>query len=193
MISFTSLISILAGLVTITGGIVAVWHYIQSQRRSKPLPTTSPHIVELIKGGHYNEALLLIKQALNTHPNDASIYVNKAWALNGLKEYEHALENCELAILKSLDNPTIRAAACRQKARSLNHLRRYEEALKVSNDAIRLDSPASAYAHYHKSVALNKLGRRSEALKACDQALLLSPNDNDLRALVMQQKALALK
>jgi tetratricopeptide (TPR) repeat protein len=62
-----------------------------------------------------------------------------------------------------------------QEAYILNFFKRYEEALAVCEQALRLN-PNDAYAFLHKGNALFGLDRNAEALEAYQQAIRLDPN-----------------
>ncbi len=66
----------------------------------------------------------------------------------------------------------------KNKGNVLVGLWRYEEALAVLDEALRL-RPDHADAWYNKGLALAELGRHEEALAAYEQALRLRPNDAD--------------
>jgi len=195
MDGFSALVAVLAGLVTITGGIVAVWRYLRVRQRRESLQVSAPRLTDLNAGGHHHEALILSEQAIRSDPQDALAYVNKGWALNALGKHQKALQACEQAILLSLNAPIIRAAACRHKAWALNGLGNHYQALQACNDAIRLQPgvAANAYTYVTKSGALNGLGRPQEALQVCEEALRLYPEDDNLKAAIAKQKDAALK
>ena len=66
-------------------------------------------------------------------PNSARAFTNKAWALNGLKKYDEALECSDKAL--GLDIGPFNHFALNNKAAALNGLKKYEDALKCSDKA----------------------------------------------------------
>jgi tetratricopeptide (TPR) repeat protein len=60
------------------------------------------------------------------------------------------------------------------KGNDLGYLKKYDEAIKAYDEAIRLDSN-NVLAWYTKGIALDNMGKYDEAIKASDEAIRLDP------------------
>jgi tetratricopeptide (TPR) repeat protein len=97
----------------------------------------------------------------------------QADALQQRKKYAESLIAYNWALdLNSGSDPNVYSA----KSDVLYKLKRYEEAISVCEQAIRLD-PYNAVAYDHKGNTLEKLERYEEAISAYEQAIRLDPNN----------------
>ncbi|MEW5759201.1 MAG: tetratricopeptide repeat protein [Candidatus Thermoplasmatota archaeon] len=108
--------------------------------------------------GKFNEALLLIQNALEYSNELIPAYHIKGALLNLLGRYEESIE-CYNEILRINKDDKI---ALTSKAIALCQLERFNEALETCNLAIQLD-PSSASAWSTKGDILRGLGRYDEA------------------------------
>ncbi len=149
----------------------------------------------------YEEALAACEQAIQLDPKLATAYNTKGSILVMLNRYEGALTAFEQALQldpnliaaynlrkKILDvrkglgevlapiqrNQRLAAAYC-TKGRQLCNLKRYQEALTITEQAIRLN-PHNASIYNLKGDVLNNLKRYQQALDAYEQAIQLDPN-----------------
>src|SRR6266702_1330841 len=149
----------------------------------------------------YEEALAAYEQAIQLDPKLATAYNTKGSILVMLNRYEGALTAFEQALQldpnliaaynlrkKILDvrkglgevlapiqrNQRLAAAYC-TKGRQLCNLNRYQEALTITEQAIRLN-PHNASIYNLKGDVLNNLKRYQQALDAYEQAIQLDPN-----------------
>jgi tetratricopeptide (TPR) repeat protein len=147
-------------------------------------PTRNPESFVNEAGALFNEgkltqAIAAYQQALQTDPDNPSLYLSLAKAQIYLNEYEAALENSERALLLNNQNPVAYAL----KAWALDYLGRYTEAEGAVQQALQLD-PNNALAHaVHAQVLMDKatvgqgdIGTVERASEASKTALALDPN-----------------
>jgi tetratricopeptide (TPR) repeat protein len=133
----------------------------------------------LFNEGKLTQAIAAYQQALQTDPDNPSLYLSLAKAQIYLNEYEAALENSERALLLNNQNPVAYAL----KAWALDYLGRYTEAEGAVQQALQLD-PNNALAHaVHAQVLMDKatvgqgdIGTVERASEASKTALALDPN-----------------
>ncbi len=145
-----TLISILAGIVTITTGVVALVRYLQ--RRQRNVLSLSAWSLNMAK--KYQEAISVCEEALRKNPKDASAYENLSWALNALGRHPEALEASDRAI-------AIKASAGAYNNRGW--------AFQAMGHSLFID-PGFVPAYKGKGKVLQRQGKLTEAQQAFEQA-----------------------
>ncbi len=124
-----------------------------------------------------DEALECVEKALQIHKEDPLGWNIKGDLLHDLGKYEEALEAYENSI-KYSDEYELPESLL-DKVEVLNHLERNEEALKIVNESLALDSK-NPNAWDLKSDILNDLEKHEEALEAAEKGLSFDPEHGDL-------------
>ena len=166
---FATLISVLAGIVTIGGGIAAASRYLHARHRkvARPRKMESPHYLNLNLAGQHQQAVGACWEALHQNPQNDDAYVNLSWALNALERHQEALDASDEAIKLNESAP-----AYTNRGWALQALKHYSQALRAHEKALALDSNF-APAYKGKGDDLWGLGQLEQALAAYDHALLL--------------------
>ncbi|NER39731.1 MAG: tetratricopeptide repeat protein [Oscillatoria sp. SIO1A7] len=120
----------------------------------------------------YEEALAVLKKAIEFDPNNAKAWTYQGRALGATEHYEEALDS--LGKAAEFDEDFVSAWAYRGLA--LENLERHEEALSSYDKAIEID-PKYAWAWAYRGDVLEQLERYEEALASYDRATELDPND----------------
>jgi tetratricopeptide (TPR) repeat protein len=162
---FVTFISVLAGIVTIVGGIAGFLRYLHTRHRKvmSPYLVMSPYFLNLNLAGRHQEALDAGDQAINLKET-APAYTNRGWALQALKHYSQALQAHEKAL--ALD-PNF-APAYKGKGDDLFALGDWDHALVAYDHTLLLD-PGFAPAYKGKGDVLQKQGRFQEAQQAYEK------------------------
>ncbi len=127
----------------------------------------------------YEDALAACEEAIMLEPNDENveIWATRSEALFHLGEYVEAVVSFNRVIQES---PNYSLAIARQCA-SHFHLDRYQEAVDLCEQALRIDgnwgNDSPAFAWYYRGLALRQLGRLETALASFEQAITLEPED----------------
>jgi len=131
---------------------------------------TSNMAMTLSMLGRRDEALVLFDKACALNPADWQIRNSRGSLLLQLDRAEEALVNFEqaLSMAPHFDFRLNRGVALAQ-------LRRFVEAIREF-DAVLVQQPGQADAHFNRGNALTGLGRVEEAIAAYDRALALRPN-----------------
>jgi len=116
----------------------------------------------LIDDKRYDDALKIIEEVKEEHPNYACIYNSATRVYYRLKELDKALENISQCI--QMDNKN--AESYYFKGLILNDLSRFEEAKNSVYEAIKLNPSVAKYYH--------QMARSYQGLKDFDSALLYS-------------------
>jgi tetratricopeptide (TPR) repeat protein len=140
------------------------------------------------------QAVALIRNAIELNANIAPAHSNLGNALTDLKRPAEALASCDRAIALM---PDFAQAHC-NRGNALRDLKRPAEALASYDRAIAL-IPDFAVAHSNRGNVLTDLKRPAEALASCDRAIALMPGyaeahnnrGNALRDLKRPAEALA--
>jgi protein O-GlcNAc transferase len=118
------------------------------------------------------EAADLLRRAVASRPNDASVANNYSKVLTELQRFDDALASYNrLLKLKPeySEGHNSRGVVLQKLGRSAEALASYERALQLK--------PEYPQAYYNRGVALRALNRLEEALASYEQALALRPND----------------
>lgn len=134
--------------------------------------------------GNNEDAISECEQALRVNGNwgnttPATAWYNRGLAFSKLTQNKQAITSFERAILIKPNY----SLAFAQKCRTLTDLKRYEDAIKACDRAIKNkkngdwgeSNPLIAYKY--KAEALTKLGRLDEAIDNYKEALEINPND----------------
>lgn len=124
-----------------------------------------------------SEALVFIEKAIRLDEKSPLSWDIKGDLLHGFGKYEEALDAYENAI-KNSDEDEL-SESLLDKAETLGHLERDEDALKIINQALELD-PENPNGWDMKSDVLNELGRYDEALQAAEKGLSFDEEHVDL-------------
>lgn len=114
----------------------------------------------------------VVKEALERHPDDPTLLLERALALGKQKQYKEQL----LVVRRALALTPEDHLGCEIEAVALSHLGQPEEALEALERALVLDAHC-ALAWGKQAGILRELDRLPEALAAADQALSLDPSD----------------
>ncbi|GHO88644.1 tetratricopeptide repeat protein [Dictyobacter formicarum] len=104
-------------------------------------------------------------------PSRTTLYINRSWAWLCLREYEHALADCEQAIKL---NDQI-AMAYNNRAAAYLGLNRYQDAIRDAQHAIQLDDKLWL-AYCNRGCALSRLKANEQAVKDFDLCIEQQPN-----------------
>jgi tetratricopeptide (TPR) repeat protein len=127
-----------------------------------------------LQNGDYDEAVRLLRRALEREPHSAEMHVNFGVALHGLNRPADALEQFEKAIALEPG----RAEAHFNRGRALHELDRAAEAGECYRRALVL-RPDHANAHNNLGNILLTLNRPREAIGCIEAALALQPDYAD--------------
>lgn len=143
------------------------------------------HYLGVIKyqKGRHQEAVDLIKKAINLDKNNAEAHSNLGLALHGNGRHQLALDSYARALALNPRHPD----AFNNRGNVRRDLHRFEEALADYDSALAL-RPRFAQALAARADVLNRLGRTQDALDAIDHALALqaTPELHNARGTVLQ-------
>ncbi len=128
--------------------------------------------IVLAQQGNYNDAVVLLRQALDSRPGTVELHCNLGVALLTLERGEEAAEHFAKALAL---NPQL-AEAHNGLGLAEAQLGRREEALGHLRRAVAI-RPDFAEAHANIGLALRELGRYEEARAAGEKAIATSPNN----------------
>ena len=135
---------------------------------------------ELSKNGSYKEAVQAFGVATQIEPGNKAAWINKATALDRLKEHDEAISSYmkALEILnKTLQADPQNSTIWTEKGLLLHNVDLPEEAVKAFDNATNFD-PKNEMAWKMSGVILaSELHRYNEAIEAFDSALQIEPND----------------
>ncbi|MBW2039258.1 MAG: tetratricopeptide repeat protein [Deltaproteobacteria bacterium] len=143
----------LIGIVLVILMGLVVWSLVSTQYKWK----YSDSGLAEYKKGNFQEAIENYARAIESNPDDASLYNNRGLAYAGLKEYEKAISDYDKAIeLK----PDYAVAYCNRglsyfKKGSWGNKDPYKRAISDFSKAIELD-PDYVDAYYNRGLAYNK-------------------------------------
>jgi len=143
--------------------------------------------VTLVKQGNYQEAVHILTDYLDGHPNKTEAWNEKGFALEQLKYFDHAL----ICYEKALEIKPDFVAAWVNLGNLLARRNLIEEALRAYNRALKID-PNSMYALMNKFQVLYKMHRYDEALTVLDIAIKHDPENPKLwfyRGFILSTKA----
>ena len=126
----------------------------------------------LIDEKRYDEAIKLIDEIKEKHPNFACIYNSATRIYYRLKEFENALNSIDICI--KLDNKN--AESYYFKGLILNDLERYEEAKNSIYEAIKLN-PSQAKYYYQMARSYKGLNDFQSALLYSKEAIEINQDD----------------
>lgn len=128
--------------------------------------------------GRASEAVENFRAAEKLAPTGLSADRRKTYAeaLRQTRQYEAALEQCELALKMSPRNPSVRLV----KGQILMDTQQFPAAASLFQE-VTAQQPRNAYAWASLARALTASDRRAEAYKPYRQALEITPKDDDLR------------
>jgi tetratricopeptide (TPR) repeat protein len=143
--------------------------------------------------GKYDEAIRCFDKAIEIDPEDPTAWYNKGVSLSILKEYLKAIECLDKAIGADPRERTLwyrkgvhhtaafsRADPFNIKAKALDHLGEYDDAIKSYDKVIEIE-PRNVEAHYSKGHILGQLGKYDEAIRCFDKAIEIEPRNVDAR------------
>jgi len=131
---------------------------------------------QLIKLGHYSEAITAFYDVLKLNPKHDNTYYNLGVCFEKLEQYDKALENFrqEFAI-----DPEDQDASYRI-ARLLVQMRHYHQALKVLNGYISHQGIKRGKAYFYRAIAHNATGDRKRARADLLLAMRLGENEKKI-------------
>lgn len=127
--------------------------------------------VLLSQAGRSDEALPLLKRAIDESPSQASLHFHYAAALEDAGRHDLAICHLQTALQLKPHFPE----ASVQLGGQLQTQGRYEDALPVCRQAVQ-QAPNEPAAHYHLGTVLFHLGQPSEALTSLTEACRLDPD-----------------
>ncbi|CAD8074285.1 unnamed protein product [Paramecium primaurelia] len=122
----------------------------------------------------YDEAILILDQAININPNNQLAIWCKAASLRMLGQYKKAIIWADKSLL--LDPKHSFSLYC--KAACLRMLDKYDEAILWANKALAID-PKDCFALSCKGSSLRLMKRFNEAIKVINASLTINPNHFD--------------
>ena len=153
------------------------------------LPTTRerypPLVYSLVRLDRYDEAIEMLRQALQRDPNNAELYNNLAFAYVHTERYVEAVEACKRAIdllgetgeayKQGLQNRNeVLSHAYKNLGNAYNGSKQYDEAAGALRYATRIE-PTNAAAHFNLGLALYNARRYPEAIEAYKAVVNLRP------------------
>ena len=126
--------------------------------------------VLFIQTGQLDQAIALIRRAVEIQPRVAIAHGNLSNALNSLGRHDEALISADRAIALKPDF----AEAHGNRGLALHQLGRTGEALKAYERVVKLKPDARA--HYNRGVMLRELGRFEDAAVSFERAIGLKPD-----------------
>jgi tetratricopeptide (TPR) repeat protein len=139
--------------------------------------------IPLRKAGRFQEALMLVDDALANDPEVPILLSLKGAILDELGRYEQALALHETALAHAArvaeyadDVALATGVLWRQRGNTLYDMKRYQVALASYDEALRLDPEESTYWQSRGST-LQKLSRYPEAVEAYQRANALTPGN----------------
>ena len=121
----------------------------------------------------YDEAIAILRKAIELDPKNAYAHNNLGWALNGKERYDEAIP----ILRKTIELNHKLAAAYSNLGWRINGNGRYDAAIPILRQAIELQADRAA-AHGHLRLALRQEGRFAEALQSAKRYReLLKPDD----------------
>jgi len=154
--------------------------YLFSTKSDDPDVTWGLYLMKgltLSKLDRFREALIAYEECIKIDKKDPESWSGKADALHDLGKHKEALSAIEKSIQFS-DKEDL-ADYLYDKGDYLSHLGRYEEALQVCNEMLKI-KPKDPDFLYSKATVLSDLDKHNEALKTCEEGLDIDPNDEDL-------------
>jgi tetratricopeptide (TPR) repeat protein len=127
---------------------------------------------DLIGGRRFNEAIDVLRKAIQLQPNLAAAHVQLAIALMGVGQRDEAMAETIRAI--ELDPNDARAYVAQGNINS--SMRRYDEAIAAYKQAVNLD-PNYLNAYMNLGLFYGTTNRFPESAEAFQQALRLDPNN----------------
>ena len=130
-----------------------------------------------------HEALELLNQLLDKHPDLAVAHAERGNVRRVLQEMDDALEDFDAALRLGTTDPIVRL----NRALTLLDLKRVEEALNEFKAGLK-DCPDSALGHFHCGRTYHALERHEEALAEYSTSIRLDPEFADVyfqRAIVL--------
>ncbi|MBF0566254.1 MAG: tetratricopeptide repeat protein [Nitrospirae bacterium] len=126
--------------------------------------------ISLLNLKYYNDALNCFNQAIESMPNFAEAYLNRAVLYRALNDFPHALADYVTAINLKPKDPD----AYFNRGNTLRAMGRIEEALKDYRSALLL-RPDYAGAYFNMGSLYRDVGNTAEALSNYDKAIELKP------------------
>lgn len=121
--------------------------------------------------GHFEVAVSLLCQAIETNPGRDSAFYYLGFAMCELKQFGAGIECFD----KALNLNPVHAQATCYRGRALLELGQFENALQDFDSAIGLCA-GYAEAHNYRGNALRALGRHHEAIASFDQSIAIEPS-----------------
>ncbi|MBI3989956.1 MAG: tetratricopeptide repeat protein, partial [candidate division NC10 bacterium] len=131
-------------------------------------------VKQLLKMGHYQEALAVAEAVLDKTPTIAEVWASKGIATSKLGDHAKALESFEKAASLQPGD----ARYWRRQAQALLHLERYTEALACAERAVELQ-PDDVRAWEQRGWAAAWLDDDAKALESFQKATALQPKEAD--------------
>lgn len=116
----------------------------------------------------HEEAIECYDEALSIKSNYSKAWINKAAALNELKQFEEAVKCSDKAL--SIESNEI--AAWSEKGAGLKGLGNFRKAIECYDEVLDMDSD-DAQAWYYKGLCLDALDRYKEAIECYDEVINL--------------------
>ena len=137
-------------------------------------------IEDLILALRWKDALTVIDFNMRSDPNNASLWLKRAYADIGLDRSQQAIDDCKHV----LDDPQLKAKAFCLTGLAYRSLKKYQDALVAFDQAIKAD-PRQPLSYYGHAITQANLNNNKEAIQDFTQAISREDDrDSQAEALV---------
>ena len=128
------------------------------------------HVEDLLKGNRQPKKKGFVDSEQLLKPNFAEAYYNKGNAYDNTGQYQHAIENYNMAITLQPDFTD----AYNNRGIAYHNLGQYQRAIEDFNNAIKLQ-PDVARAYVNRGIAYKNLGQYQRAIEDFNKVIQLNP------------------
>lgn len=129
--------------------------------------------------GRYDESVAVARRAAELSPSDPSVLAFSGLFQAYAGDFDAGIALAEAAI--RLDPLSVRMPFRNMAGQILFHAGRYDEALQLFSENVRLGGPDNPQMSYYRAATLARLGRREEARGELEKARTF-PYESDIRA-----------
>lgn len=143
------------------------------------MKTKLAEAVELRKNNKAEEAMSILKDLLQSHPNDPDINYQMAWTCDSMGKESDAVPYYEKAISNGLTED--RSGAMLGLGSTYRCLGEYEKSLKVFDQAVR-EFPEDRALNVFRALTLYNLGKAEESVSQLLLQLLDTTSDSTIKS-----------